>query len=269
MERHAGPLTARWDRRFPGFPAEHFPYTSFLGEYYRKRRDAHLKEILVRLLSENGHDGATVVNPACVFGRHACHVAAQLPRAKVVGTDIDPSWHRIYRAARLGRLPANYTFVRDNVFKPRLDAKPTAVVFFGACGAVTDGALDYGVASGARYVLCRTCCHDNIGGNVTVTARFNYTNWFFRFKNWAYDRMRQVPKYTGFYFSPRYEAGAYPRSAVGRRLSSTDEFLAVARDSPDSDICRAIIDLDRYLYLEEQGYRVEYQGELLVAERGT
>jgi hypothetical protein len=54
---------------------------------------------------------------------------------------------------------------------------------------------------------------------------------------------------------------------VGRELSGTDEFLAVARDSPDSDVCRAIIDLDRYLYLVEQGYRVEYQGELLVAER--
>jgi len=269
MQRHAGPLTARWNSRFPGFPGEHFPYTSFWGEYYRKRRDAHLKEILVRLLHENGQDGATVVNPACVFGRHACHLAARLPGTEIIGTDIDPAWHRIYRAVRLGRLPGNYAFVKDDVFEPRLDAEPTAVVFFGACGEVTDGALDYGVASGARYVLCRTCCHDNIGGNVAVTPRFNYTNWFFRFKNWCYDRMRKVPKYKGFYFSSRYPASAYPRSAAGRSLSSSDEFLAVARDSPDSDICRAVIDLDRYLHLEEQGYRVEYQGELLFAERAT
>lgn len=267
MERHAGPLTARWNSRFPGFPADHFPYTSFWGEYYRKRRDAHLKDILVGLLADVGADNTTIVNPACVFGRHACHVAARLPRAKVIGTDIDPHWERYYRALRLGHLPRNYTFTKDDIFVPRLDAKPTAVIFFGACGAVTDGALDYGVASGARYVLCRTCCHDNIGGNVTVTARFNYTNWFFRFKNWCYDRMRRVPKYAGFYFSPKYAANVYPRSAAGRSLSSSDEFLAVARDTPDSDICRAIIDLDRYLYLEERGYRVEYQGELLVAER--
>jgi hypothetical protein len=41
----------------------------------------------------------------------------------------------------------------------------------------------------------------------------------------------------------------------------------VARESADSDICRVIIDLDRYLHLAEQGFRVEYQGELLVAER--
>jgi hypothetical protein len=43
--------------------------------------------------------------------------------------------------------------------------------------------------------------------------------------------------------------------------------MAVARSSPESDICRAIIDLDRYLYLAERGFRVEYQGELIVAER--
>jgi len=269
MERHAGPLTARWNSRFPHFPANHFPYTSFWGQYYRKDRDAHLKDIVVRMLADHGCDNTTVVNPACVFGRHACHLAARMPAAEVIGTDIDKRWHRIYRGLRLGRLPGNYVFVKDDIFAPRLDVKPTAVVFFGACGAVTDGALDYAVASGATYVMCRTCCHDNIGGNVTVTARFNHVNRFFRFKNWAYGRMRKMPKYAGYYFSPRYTPSAYPRSAAGRQLSTTDEFLAVARDSPDSDICRAIIDLDRYLHLVEQGYRVEYQGELLVAERAA
>jgi hypothetical protein len=43
--------------------------------------------------------------------------------------------------------------------------------------------------------------------------------------------------------------------------------MAVARDSAGSDICRAIIDLDRYLHLTEQGFQVEYLGDLLVAER--
>ena len=92
-------------------------------------------------------------------------------------------------------------------------------------------------------------------------------NRFFRFKNRVYDRIRKKPKYTGFFFSPDYAPSAYPRSAAGRRLSTSDEFLAVARDSADSDICRAIIDLDRYLHLAEQGFRVEYQGDMLVAER--
>jgi hypothetical protein len=140
-------------------------------------------------------------------------------------------------------------------------------VFFGACGAVSDGALDYAIASGAKYVMGRTCCHDNIGGNVTVTARPNPVNRLFRFKNWAYDRVRKAPKYAGFFFSPSYTPSAYPRSAAGRHLSATAEFMAVARESVDSDICRAIIDLDRYLHLAEQGFRVESQGDLLVAER--
>jgi hypothetical protein len=127
--------------------------------------------------------------------------------------------------------------------------------------------LDYAINSSAKYVMCRTCCHDNIGGNVTITARPNPINRLFRFKNRAYDHVRKAPRYAGHYFSPRYSPGAYPRSNVGRRLSTPDEFMAVARDSADSDICRAIIDLDRYLHLVEQGFRVEYQGDLLVAER--
>ena len=44
MQRHAGPLSARWNNRFHGFPTNHFPFTSFRGEFYRKHRDAHLKE---------------------------------------------------------------------------------------------------------------------------------------------------------------------------------------------------------------------------------
>jgi hypothetical protein len=266
MNRHAGPLSARWNDRFPGFPTGYFPYTSFRGEFHRGRRDAHLKDIIVQLLADRAGD-TTVVNPACVFGRHACHLAARLPRLKVIGTDIDPRWFRMYRVRRLGRLPRNFTFVKDNIFAPRLEVRPAAVVFFGACGAVSDAALDYAIASGARYSMCRTCCHENISGNVTVTARPNPMNRFFRFKNRLYDRVRKDPKYAGFYFSPGYAPGAYPRSAAGRRLSTADEFLAVARNSVDSDICRAIIDLDRCLHLAEQGYRVVYQGELLVAER--
>src|SRR5664279_1325850 len=240
MRRHAGTLSARWNQRFPGFPSKYFPYTSFRGEYYRKHRDAHLKDIIVQLLVARGNE-TTLVNPACVFGRHACHLAARLPHVQVIGTDIDPRCFQMYRALRLGNLPANFTFARDNIFAPRLEVKPTAVVFFGACGSVSDGALDYAISSGARYVMCRTCCHDNIGGNVTITARPSPVNRFFRFKNQAYDRMRKAPKYAGFFFSPNYAPSAYPRSAAGRQLSSPDEFLAVARDSVDSDICRAII----------------------------
>jgi hypothetical protein len=51
MRRHAGTLSARWNKRFPGFPSKLFPYTSFRGEFYRKHRDAHLKDIIVQMLA--------------------------------------------------------------------------------------------------------------------------------------------------------------------------------------------------------------------------
>ena len=88
MERHAGSLSARWNERFPGFPSDDFPYTSFRGIYYRKHRDAHLKDIIVQSLAGCGSE-TTIVNPACVFGRHACHLATRLPHVKVIATDID------------------------------------------------------------------------------------------------------------------------------------------------------------------------------------
>ncbi|HSM15391.1 MAG TPA: hypothetical protein VK845_00150 [Gemmatimonadales bacterium] len=267
MERHAGRLTARWNARFPGFPSEHFPYTSFWGEYYRGRRDAFLKRIVVKLLAHNGSADTTIVNPACVFGRHACDLASQLPHARVIATDIDPNWARLYRLARGGRMPGNYLFVQDNIFAPHREIQPTTVVFFGACGAVSDAALDYAIDSGATYLVCRTCCHDNIGGNVEITKRSNNLNRFFRLKNWAYGRMKWKARYAGYYFSDKYQRSAYPRSEAAQRVSNADEFQAVARDSPESDICRAIIDLDRYLVLVERGFSVLYQGELFVAER--
>ena len=269
MDRHAGLLTASWNERFPGFPSDDFPYTSFWGEHRRGKRDAHLIDVLVRLLARRDEAETIIVNPACVFGRHACRIASRLPWARVFGTDIDPRWDRLYRLWRGRRLPSNYRFVQDDVFHPRLDVRPTAVVFFGACGEVSDAAMDYAVNAGADYLMCRTCCHDNIGGNLAITPRFNQVNRFFRFKNWTYGQMRRTRKFAGFYFSPAYDRSAYPRSTVGQQLSSTEEFNAVARDSPDSDICRAIIDVDRYLYLVERGFCVEYQGELLVAERSA
>jgi hypothetical protein len=269
METHTGLLTSQWNEEFPGFPSEHFPYTSFWGQHYRGRRDAHLRDIVVRLLADNDSVGTTIVNPACVFGRHACALASRLEHCRVIGTDIDPRWYRYYKLVRGRRIPDNYRFVKDNIFDPYVDVKAAAVVFFGACGAVTDGAIDYAVALEAPLVMCRTCCHDNIGGNLEIVKRFNPVNRFFRFKNWAYGRMRGKARYRSYYFSEKYARAAYPRSEAARSVSTSDEFMAVAKYSPDSDICRAIIDLDRYLLLAECGYKVRYQGELLVAVRKT
>jgi hypothetical protein len=267
IKQYTSSLTALWDRKFPGFPSEYFPYTSFRGQHRRGRRDAYLRNIIVRMLADRDKSDTTIVNPACVFGRHAYKLASRLPLARVIGTDIDPNWNRIYRFVKWFHIPENCSFVKDDIFAPLLDVRPTAVVFFGACGAVSDAAQDYAINSQARYLMCRTCCHDNIGGNVSIVKRFSSINRFFRFKNWAYGRMRNKAKYTGYYFSNKYSREAYPRSESARGVSTSDEFQVVARHSADSDICRAIIDLDRHLYLVENGFKVVYQGELFVAER--
>jgi hypothetical protein len=155
--------------------------------------------------------------------RYAGLFATRLPEARVIGADIDPRWDRLHSLWRGRRLPPNYRFVQDDVFSLRLGVRPTAVVFFGACGAVSDAAIDYAVNAGAGYLMCRTCCHDNIGGNLAITSRFSYLNWFFRFKNLACGRLQGVPKYAGYYFSPAYGRCAYPRSSAGQQLSSTEE----------------------------------------------
>ncbi|MHC4697286.1 MAG: hypothetical protein ACYTFA_11135 [Planctomycetota bacterium] len=267
LERHAKELSERWEDRFPGFPQQYFPFTSFRGEYHRGKRDAHLKNIIVQLITAHDRGDNTVVNPACVFGRHTRDLASRLPLFRAIGTDIFPLWNRIYGPVCRGGTPDNYEFIRDNIFDPQLDVRPTAVVFFGACGSVSDGAIDYAVNSGSPYLMCRTCCHDNIGGNTEIRRRSTFMNWFFRWKNHEFTRMRKKEKYADFYFSDKYSRHDYPRSEAARGVSNSDQFLDVSRNSVDSDICRTIIDLDRYLYLMERGYKVWYRGELFVAER--
>jgi hypothetical protein len=73
----------------------------------------------------------------------------------------------------------------------------------------------------------------------------------------------------GHYFSEKYSQDHYPTSRAARGLSDSHEFLEVSRNSVDSDTCRAIIDLDRYLRLAESQYDVWYKGELFVAQRTT
>ena len=267
LDRHAKGLSDRWSKRCPGFPQEYFPFTSFRGEYYRGKRDDHLKRIITRTITAHGEDDATIVNPACVFGRHSRDLASCLPRTTVIATDIDPNWNRLYGWLHLRRSPANFEFVQDNIFAPQLDTTPTAVVFFGACGSVSDGAIDFAISSRSPYLVCRTCCHDNIGGNTDIVRRPTFLNWFFRFKNWGFASMRRKRKYAGFYFSEKHTLTDYPRSEAARHVSTSAQFLEVSRNSTESDVCRAIIDLDRYLLLVENGYCVWYRGELFFAER--
>lgn len=267
LDRHLAELCKRWDRQFPGFQQERYAYASAAGVWRRGIRDAYLKTIIVKLLKAERDElpDRAVVNPACVFGRHARDLARRLRDFKVIATDIFPWSNWLYEQVILRRSPGNYEFRQDDIFEPKVQARPAAVVFFGACGSLSDAAMDYAIQSSCPYLMCRTCCHDNIGGNTRIVRRLTPLNLFFRFKNLSYSLAKK--KLKGHYFSARYSADQYPRSTAARSLSHSEEFLEISRHSVDSDMCRAIIDLDRYLHLAESGYNVWYKGELFVASR--
>ncbi|MHC4639900.1 MAG: class I SAM-dependent methyltransferase [Planctomycetota bacterium] len=269
LERHLRELSERWDQRFPDFPQEQFPYASLMGVLRRGLRDKYLKKIIVSLLEAQARysGNKTIVNPACVLGRHARDLALRLKNYRVIGTDIWPVSNWLYEHIPTGWTAENYEFKQDNIFEPKVQAMPTAVVFFGACGSLSDAAIDYAIESNCPYLICRTCCHENIGENTEITRRFTALNWAFRSKNFVYSRVRE--KLKGYYFSEKYSRDQYPRSRAARGLSSSDEFLKISRNSVDSDICRSIIDLDRYLHLTENHRDVWYKGECFVAERAS
>ncbi len=269
LKRHTRELSKRWEQQFPDFPESRFPYSSDMGLLFRGRRDAYLKKTIIRLAEahEQGHGNRIIVNPACVIARHTRDLASRLPHFKLIGTDIDPRWNWIYEHILRKNNPDNFEFIKDNIFDPTVHVTPTAVVFFGACGSVSDGAIDYAIESKSPYLMFRTCCQHMIGGNTEITHRPRFINWVFRLLGWGLSRMRQKEKYAGFYFSDKYSKEHYPRSEAARGVSNSDEFLEVSRNSADTDLCRAIIDLDRYLLLVEKGYNVWYRGELFVAER--
>lgn len=267
LKQHLRELSERWDQKFPGFPQKRHLYASFWGVIDRGVRDKYLKTVIVSLLEAEAEssDNKTIVNPACVIGRHARDLASRLKHFKVIATDIDPAPNWLYEHILRRHNPVNFEFQQDDIFNPKLKIMPMAVVFFGACGSVSDGAIDFAIESNSPYLMCRTCCHDNIGGNTRIVRRFTALNWFFRLKNFAYSKVRTIKE--GFYFSEKYSKDQYPKSQAAKSLSHSNEFLKISRNSVDSDICRAIIDLDRYLRLIESGYNVWYKGEILVGCR--
>jgi hypothetical protein len=257
-------MSRLWDERFPGLPEEPFAYASLKGVSRRGVRDAYLKGIIVRLLGTGGDDGQTIINPVCVGGRHARDLARRLVQYRIVATDIRSEMNRFYEHIPFLRTPENYHFKCDDIFEPTLHTRPKAVVFFGACGSLSDAAMDYAIESQASCVICRTCCHDNIGGNTGIIKRFNLLNVLFRFKNLAY--AHACKRKTGEYFSEKYSAETYPRSTAAGELSTSAEFVEIARRTVDSDLCRTLIDLDRYLHMAEAGYDVWYRAEMFVAQ---
>ncbi|MBL7152516.1 MAG: hypothetical protein ISS79_02275 [Phycisphaerae bacterium] len=267
LQRHLSELSKRWGERFPGLPEAQFAYSSFKGASRRGVRDKFLKGIIVKLLEGSEDEGKAIVNPACVWGRHARDVARRLGGFRVIGTDINPRFDRLYGRLPWSRTPGNYEFKKDDIFNRQVEPSPAAVVFFGACGSLSDAAIDYAIQTNSPYLICRTCCHDNIGGNTEIVKRLGFLNWAFRFKNFVFAKRRAKAK--GDYFSPKYSAEHYPRSEAAKRLTNSDELIQVARNTVNSDLCRSIIDLDRYLHLAEAGYDVWYRAEMFVAQLAT
>jgi hypothetical protein len=267
IRSHLSEQHAAWDRVFPGFPDHPWKRRTGMWEHNRGKRDAYLKHLLVTHLREDKSENRTIVNPATVFGRHARAIARELPDHDVIGSDIEPGLNRLYRLVSWWKYPnlKNYRFMRENIFEPDLERRPLAVTFFGACGAVTDGCMDYAIGVESPFLLCRSCCHDNIGGNTDIVRRPNNLNRFFVWKNRAFKWIKWLDN--GQYFSDRHTKEAYPRSRAAREIMDSDTIIEIARNSVDSDICRSLIDLDRCLYLQENGYDVLYREELFFAHR--
>lgn len=266
---HLSDLEGDFDQQFPGFPEETDSYASWSAAMRRGVRDEFLKQILVRLMGEyeaTPHD-RIVVNPACFIGRHTRDLARRLEDCQVLGTDIFPPSNWIYQHLLRNRNPQNYSFVKDNIFAPKLTVHPTAVVFFGACGSVSDAIMDYAIHLKSPFLLCRTCCWDNIAGNTRIHKMPTALNRFVRLKNLFYRKVKHSKKLHEHYFSERYNPKYYPRSKAVKNYCSSDDFLEMSYFSVDSSLCRTLIDLDRYLRLVEEGYRVWYKAEVFIAKK--
>ncbi|MCK4414185.1 MAG: hypothetical protein KAY32_11620 [Candidatus Eisenbacteria sp.] len=264
IRTHLGEHIQAWDTVFPEFPKYSEKRRTLLRVFKRERKDTYIRRLVVDALTSLDTENHVIVNPATVEGRQARYLARDLPQFEIIGTDIDPRWEALYRRVCM-RSQRNFRFVQESVFEPDLERRPVAVVFFGACGSVSDGAIDYGIEIEAPFLIFRTCCHENISGNDEIVRKWSMINRYFAMKNWQFSKYRR--RNSGFYFTDKYNQDAYPRSKAGRDLADSETFLRVARNAVDSDICISIIDLDRAICLQEQGYDVMWREEIFFAHR--
>ncbi len=264
IRTHLGEHIQAWDTVFPEFPKYSEKRRTLLRVFKRERKDTYIRRLVVDALKDLDMESRVIVNPATVEGRQARHLARDLPHFEIIGSDIDTRWNTLYRIVCL-RSQKNFRFVQESIFEPDLGRKPAAIIFFGACGSVTDAAIDYGIEIESPFLIFRTCCHENICGNVEIVKKWSMLNRYMAMKNWQFTKYKK--KNEGFYFTDEYNQDAYPRSKAARDLADSETFLQVARNAVDSDICISIIDLDRAIYLQEQGYDVMYREEVFFAHR--
>ncbi|MCK4791497.1 MAG: hypothetical protein KAV87_47635 [Desulfobacteraceae bacterium] len=264
IQTHLGKHTQAWDAVFPEFPKFSEKRRTLLRLFKRERKDTYIRRLVVDALTGLDTENRVVVNPATVEGRQAIYLARDLPDFEIIGTDIDGRWEALYRRV-CRRSQKNFRFVQESVFEPDLERRPAAIVFFGACGSLSDSAIDYGVEVESPFLIFRTCCHENIGGNCEIVKKWSMINRYLAMKNWQFSRYKK--RNNGFYFTDKYNQDTYPRSKVGRDLADSEAFLQVARNAINSDICISIIDLDRAIYLQERGYDVMYREEVFFAHK--
>ena len=232
----------------------------------RRVKDALLKNIIERLC--DGREGL-IVNPCCVFARHARDIASRLPMTTVAASDIDSTWQSLYgllTAATLQREPANFSFHIDSIYKLHIPRTPLAVCFFGGCGSLTDAALRLAVQAKAEFVVGRACCHENIGGNLEMSTRaLTIWNAGHRLKNIVYG---YCASRFGYYFDASAAIESYPLSHTTRGELDSAGMLRCAQHSVDCVLCRLAIDGDRVTFLLENGYSVlGYNENMFVASR--
>ena len=256
-------IFASWDKVFPPFPKCRFRRRTVARELMRGRRDAYLRDIITSCAQLADQPNRLIINLAAVFGGNAKILARALPQFEVLATDIEPTPLAIYDF--FSKTLKNYQFLQENIYQPNLNRRPSIVVFFGACGSLTDASMQYTIDVNSPFLICRACCHDNTGCNMEFVKRWTPINWFAFLKNKKFSYlMRKTP---GAFFCDYYDKTAYPRSKVAKALMSTETFMNIVRNCVDSDICRFIIDLDRCLYLQEHGYHVMYREELFFAHK--
>jgi len=262
LGQYLGEISRRWDEKFPGLPGEPSANRSLKAIPQPGRRKDYLKRIIVELLTDC--EGGTIVEPACLWGSHSRNLARRFPHHRFISTDIQGKADWLYRHIPWTRTPANYQFRRDDIFNPKVHSGPSAVVFIGACASLTDAAMDYAIGSHCPLLVCMACCHAMIGGNSDfVKSDFLGRVYLFLVAK-KLAKLREKPD--GRYVSPKYSTEHYPRSETAKRLTNSKEVIEVARNAVSSDICRGIIDLDRYLRLAEAGYDVWYRAEMFVAQ---
>ncbi len=267
IETHLCEISDAWNHVLPPFPACSGKRRSFTWEYSKGKRDTYIKRLVTGVLARYKGSRRLIHNPATVFGRHARELSFDLPAFEVLGTDIDPTWNFLHGIVSFRKYSGlkNYRFLRENIFQPSMDREPAVVTFFGACGSLTDGCIDYAIALRTPFLICRSCCHENIADNTVIVRRPGLLNLFWSMKNGTMGMFKRLRP--SFSFSGPYLKDRYPRSKSARNLLDADTVLALAQSSVDSDICRSLIDLDRCMYLQEHGYNVLYREEVFFAHR--